>query len=58
MYWLADIIGQYWANPDTLVSAYESPICADIKTVFMPGKNGWTSDLKRCSLRFVLNNYK
>ncbi len=44
IYQLADIIGQYWAVADVSVSAYGTPACADIKTVFKAGKNSWTSD--------------
>ncbi len=41
-----EIIDQHWVIAHILVSAFGSPICADIKTVFKVGKNAWTSDLK------------
>ncbi len=34
---------------DILVSAYGSPTCVDIKTVFKPRKNAWTRDFNWCN---------
>ncbi len=46
IYWLGSIIGRYWAVAHMLVSAYWSPMCAHIKTVFKPENSAWISDLK------------